>query len=116
MSGMLEWVCPKCNRDVDPSLTHCPFCGFEEGKAPAAPTSAPAAPAPPAAVARPGRRLVRRRKRDWSALWGDVERGFRFGLGFVAALAVAYFVLYLISYYGGYPEWADRLARWLRLR
>jgi len=108
---MLEWVCPKCNRDVDPSLTHCPFCGFEEGKA-----AAPAAAVPPGTVlVRPGRRLVRRRVWDWRALWGDVERGFRFGLGFVAALAVTYFILYLISYYGGYPEWADRLARLLRL-
>ncbi len=107
---MLEWVCPKCNRAVDPALTVCPFCGYEEGKAP----PVAAAPPPPRLPAvRPGRRVVIRRKRDWQPFWADVERGFRFGLGFVAALAIAYFVLFLVAYYGGYGEWANRLARWL---
>jgi len=60
---------------------------------------------------------VRRKSRfDWPAIHADIERGFRFGLGFVAALAVTYFVLYLIAYYGGHGEWADRLAHWLQLR
>jgi hypothetical protein len=66
----------------------------------------------------PAGRVVRRAgpKKDWRGFWGDVDRGFRIGLGFVAALAVTYFILYLIAYYGGYGEWAERLARWLRLR
>ncbi len=112
MGRMLEWVCPKCSRDVDPGLTRCPFCGHEESQAAAAQPSAATVILP----ARTGQRIVRRPKTDWSAFWSDVDRGFRFGLGFVAALAVTYFVLYLIAYYGGYGEWAERLARWLRLR
>jgi hypothetical protein len=107
---MLEWVCPKCGRDVDPGLTQCPFCGYQEAR--------PATQAPVAgegsAVPTGGRRVVRVRRSSWD--WSDVERGFRFGLGLVAALAVTYFVLYLIAYYGGYGEWADRLAHWLRMR
>lgn len=112
---MLEWVCPKCNRDVDPSLTRCPFCGYQEGQPPVA-GSSEATTVAPVRPGQPTRRLVRRRKRDWSGFWADVDRGFRFGLGLVAALAVTYFILYLIAYYGGYGEWAERLARWLRLR
>lgn len=122
---MLEWVCPKCGRDVDPGLRRCPFCGYQEEQA--APARQAGAGGPKAAdpmaqtvvlPARAGRRVVRRvrPKKDWSGFWADVDRGFRFGLGFVAALAVTYFVLYLIAYYGGYGEWAERLARWLRLR
>jgi len=106
---MLEWVCPKCNRDVDPALTRCPFCGYDEAK-PAADPQAQTVVLPP----RPGQRVVRRAaKRDWRAFWKDVDRGFAFGLGFVAVLAVTYFILYLIAHYGGYGEWAERLARWL---
>jgi hypothetical protein len=121
---MLEWVCPKCSRDVDPGLTRCPFCGYEEARAAAAAVAAPAVNpmaqtvVAPARPGQPVRRMVRRArpKKDWSGFWADVDRGFRFGLGFVAALAVTYFILYLIAYYGGYGEWAERLARWLRLR
>ncbi len=108
---MLEWVCPKCGRAVDPGLTQCPFCGYEEVR----PAKPAAAALSPAAAVIGGRRVVRvRRASSWD--WSDVERGFRFGLGFVAALAVTYFILYLIAYYGGYGEWADRLAHWLRMR
>jgi hypothetical protein len=111
--AMLEWVCPRCNRDVDPGLTRCPFCGYQEAQ-PAVDRTAQTVVAP----ARPGQRRMRRvrPKKDWRPFWADVDRGFRFGLGFVAALAVTYFILYLIAYYGGYGEWAERLARWLRLR
>ena len=45
-----------------------------------------------------------------------MERGFNFGLGFIAALACAYFVLFLIAYFHGHPEWVDVLTRWLRVR
>lgn len=96
---MLEWVCPKCGRGVDPGLTKCPFCGYQEDTA---------APAP---AVRP-----QRAKLGSKAWWADVDRGFRFGLGFVAALAVCYFVVYMIAYYGGHGEWVDRLSAWLGLR
>lgn len=116
---MLNWVCPKCSREVAPGLTRCPFCGFEEAKPQAAASvpdvtalGAPAGATPKTVV----RRVIVRRKTDWGPWLADVERGFRFGLGFVAALAVTYFVLYLIAYYGGYGEWADKLAQWLRMR
>lgn len=106
---MLEWVCPQCSRDVDPALTRCPFCGYQEGQ-PAADPAAQTVVSP----GRRGQRLVRRpRKKDWSRFWADVDRGFAFGLGFVAVLAVAYFILYLTAHYGGYGEWAERLARWI---
>ncbi len=89
---MLEWVCPHCERLVHPSLEVCPFCGGREAARPAQP---------------------RARQRF---AWADFERGFRIGLGLVAALAAAYFVIFLVAYYGGHEELVDRLARWLRWR
>jgi hypothetical protein len=92
---MLEWVCPKCNREVDPGYEECPFCK----------------PAPPV---KPTARQLKSAR--WKAWLGDVDRGFRFGLGFVVAVATMYFVLYLVAYYGGHEDWLDRLSRWFRLR
>jgi len=89
---MLEWVCPHCNRLVDPGLEVCPFCGGRE-------------------VAPPAARPARRRQKF---VWADVERGFRIGLGLVAALAVAYFIVFLVAFYGGHEGLLNRLARWLR--
>jgi hypothetical protein len=110
MERMLEWVCPQCSRDVDPALTRCPFCGYQSAQ-PAADPAAPTGIAPP----RPGQRPARRgpARRDWRSFWASVDRGFGFGLGFVAVLAVTYFILYLTAHYGGYGEWAERLARWI---
>lgn len=101
---MLEWVCPRCRRAVDPGFSACPFCGYSSEAAQRSATEAPQTASP---VLRPARAGFN---------WADVERGFRFGLGLVAALAAAYFVLFLIAYFGDLPEWADRLAHWLRLR
>lgn len=96
---MLEWVCPKCRRAVHPGRTTCPFCGQ--------PSAAESSPAPsPAPRARGS---LRRR-----FTWADADRGFRFGLGLVAVLAVVYFVLFVAAYVTDHSEWIDRLTRWLR--
>ena len=91
---MLEWVCPQCNREVLPGLDTCPFCGNTELKAPAVP-----------------RRLSAREKQR--LVWADLYRGFRFGLGFVAAVATAYFVAYLVAYFWNLDALVDRLTHWL---
>jgi hypothetical protein len=98
---MLEWVCPNCQRDVPAGRDICPFCNAR--------TEAAAA-APPAATAQ------RRPAPRTGFGWADVERGFRFGLGLVAALAVAFFTLYLAAYFGGWDDLAERLARFIRFR
>jgi len=99
---MLEWICPKCQRAVDPGFPDCPFCGYSS----AAAENARPSGAQPAAM---------RRGRQPFA-WTDVERGFRFGLGFVASLAVAYFVLFIAAYAWDHPEWIERLSRIIRWR
>lgn len=105
---MLEWICPKCGRAVEPQFQSCPFCSRE-----AASEAAPAQPLETlgGAPARVVRRVRVVRKSPFQ--WQDVERGFRFGLGFVAALACAYFVLFLIAYYANQHAWVETLARWL---
>jgi len=113
---MLEWICPKCRRTVDPGFTTCPFCAEAEA-AQAAPATAPASEP----ATRPVRRVVVKRRVQvrrppvWrpSFNWADMERGFRFGLGFVAALACAYFVLFIIAYAQD-SAWVETLTRWLR--
>ncbi len=100
---MLEWVCPKCDRAVDPAFEVCPFCGNREVVA--APT--------PRAEARPAAGKERARRQS---SWADVERGFRFGLGFVAVLALVYVLLVLVAYSLGNDELFYRLTRWLHLR
>lgn len=104
MRAMLEWVCPRCGRDVDPGFTTCPFCHAAED-APAPP------PAPPAAGSVPGRAV-----RGASRTASDLERGLRFGLGLVVAVACAYLLLLLVAYVQQRYDWIDRLAGWLRLR
>ena len=100
---MLEWVCPRCLRSVDPGYDSCPFCHWS-------PAAGPEGPAAPSAV--PGARPLGRRAFNWA----EVERGFRFGLGFVAALAVGYFVLFVAAYVADHADWVERLTRWLRPR
>ncbi len=90
---MLEWVCPNCERAVDPAFDVCPFCGNRE---------TPAAPKPQSP------------RRGFS--WADVERGFRFGLGFVAVLALVYFLLFLVAYVWGNDQLLHRLTHWLYRR
>jgi hypothetical protein len=92
---MLEWLCPRCERAVHPALQRCPWC--EEADA-------------ARAEGRAERPVSVRRQ----AFWADFNRGVNFALGFVAVLALVYFLLFLIAYYGGYPEWVERMARWIR--
>jgi len=110
---LFEWVCPKCNRTVLAELTDCPHCA-ELAAGAAVPPAAPATPAP-GAPARRVVRVVRRKPMNWGAVWADVERGFRFGLGFLAALAVGYFVLFFCAYVWAEPETFGRIAHWFRL-
>jgi hypothetical protein len=114
---MFEWVCPKCDRSVLAELKECPYCG-----APEAPAAAPAARP---AVARPAlHRLVQgptpapgfHRGARKGFNWADVERGFRFGLGFLAALALGYFLLFGAAWVWDHAEWMSRLTRLLRFR
>ena len=90
---MLEWVCPICDRAVDPALEVCPVCGKREVGA--------RKPAPSRGRSRAG------------FSWADVERGFRFGLGFAAVLALVYFLLFLWAYVSGNDGLLVRLIRWL---
>jgi len=98
---MLEWVCPRCRRSVDPGYDVCPFCHWSPATA-AEENNAPAGRA----------RSAGRQRFNWT----DVERGFRFGLGFLAALALGYFLLFIAAYVYDHAEWIERLTRWLRPR
>jgi hypothetical protein len=95
---MFEWVCPKCDRTVLAELKVCPHCAAAEAEAAAAPAA---------------NRGARPRARFG---WADVERGFRFGLGFLAALAIGYLVLFGAAWAWDNHDWMERLTRWLRMR
>ncbi len=88
---MLEWVCPSCDRAVDPALKVCPFCAHQETRASS-------------------------KQRTQPSFWSDVERGFRVGLGFVSVLALVYFLLFILAYLQDNDLWLARLARWIHLR
>lgn len=92
---MLEWVCPRCRRAVDPGYDTCPFCGWSAAAQENANARAP----------RAGRQPFN---------WADVERGFRLGLGFLAAVAIGYFLLFVAAYVADHADWIERLTRWLR--
>ena len=94
---MLEWVCPGCGRDVDPSHRVCPFCGTSEAAPPGAITPEPGMPAA-------------KRTR-----WTDIDRGWRWGRGFIASLALAYMVCLIVAYLRGRDDWVDRLLHWIGL-
>lgn len=70
---MLEWVCPRCDRAVDPGFDVCPFCGNAEATPPAAPT----------------------RRSAWAVL----DLGLRWFLGLVLVVAVTGFVVFLLAYF-----------------
>jgi hypothetical protein len=92
---MLEWVCPRCRRSVDPGYDTCPFCGWSA-----------------ATQEDTNARAPRGKRQPFN--WADVERGFRFGLGFLAAVAIGYFLLFVAAYVADHADWIERLTRWLR--
>jgi hypothetical protein len=92
---MLAWVCPGCGRDVDLGLRACPFCGATEAAAPGAKTPEPGVGA------------------KQHTGWSDIEGGWRWGLGFIASLALAYTVLLFIAYMRGRDDWVDRMLHWI---
>ncbi len=91
---MLEWVCPRCDRDIDPAFQECPFCA-NRGEAP---------PQGPPNTPRQG------------ISWEVVDRRFRFFLGLMAVLALVYFLVVVAAYYWDSDEWLSRLTRWLPWR
>ena len=86
---MLEWVCPKCDRDVDPAFTSCPFCGNAE----ATPVTPP---------------LTGVAKKKAMA-----EQAFRFLLGTMAVLTLVYFLAWGLAFSLGREDWVHTLTRWL---
>lgn len=102
---MLEWVCPQCKHLVPAGVEACPQC-----------QKAATHNAANQAVAGRGIADVPTSHRTKTPFWPDFERGFRFGLGFVAVLITVYFLLFLVAYFGDKPEWVYRLADWIRLR
>ena len=100
---MLEWVCPRCDRAVDPAFDVCPFCKDTE---PTTVTSgAGAIPAETAASSPRG------------SAWAVADRVSRFVMGFVTLAALAYFLVFLWAYYSGNDDllaWLARLLFWRR--
>jgi hypothetical protein len=91
---MLEWVCPRCDRDIDPAFQECPFCANRGEAAPQGPAKTP-------------------RQEIFSEA---ADRRLRFFLGLAAVLALAYFLAVVAAYYWGSDEWLSRLTRWLPWR
>jgi hypothetical protein len=103
---MLEWICPQCKHVVPAGVPTCPQCQK---------TGTPGETNKKEVM---GRAIadVQTASRGKTSFWPDFERGFRFGLGFVAVLITVYFLLFLVAYFGDKPEWVYRLADWIRLR
>ncbi len=86
---MLEWVCPQCDRLVDPAFQSCPYCSEK---------SASAGPARAAAV---------------RSSWSIADRAFRVLIWVVGVATLLYFWVFLWAYHTGRDELMFRLARWL---
>ena len=87
---MLEWVCPPCERLVDPALDACPFCAHRQ-------------PESPPVLTGPARYFS----------WSMADRVFRIILGTVAVLALMYFFIVVWAVYAEDDLLLDRLTRWL---
>jgi len=90
---MLEWVCPQCDRLVDPALQTCPHCAEK----------APEAEQPQASAASRSR-------------WLLVDRVSRVLIWVAGFATLAYFWLFLWAYHTGRDELLFRLARWIPWR
>ena len=87
---MLEWVCPSCDRLVDPGLDACPFCARRQ-------------PDSPPVLAGPSRYFS----------WQMADRVFRIALGTVAVLSLVYFLAVVWAVSRNDDLLIDRLTRWL---
>jgi hypothetical protein len=95
---MLEWICPRCDRAVDPAFLECPFC-----KKPGA-AAGPAGEASPShGIETAGRNMVLALA-DWIS---------RILMGFVAVAALIYFLVFVWAYYSGNDALLARLTRLL---
>ncbi len=96
---MLEWVCPRCDRAVDPAFDVCPFCEDTETT-----TSTSAGGATPAET---GAGSLR------GSAWAGADRVSRLVMGFVALGVLVYFLVFLWAYYSGNDGLLTWLTRWL---
>lgn len=96
---MLEWVCPRCDRAVDPGFEVCPFCRDAEATG----ARSDGAKGPAETQAAPVE----------SPAWDLADRVFRMLMGFVAVAALVYFLAFLWAYYSGNDAWLAWLTRWL---
>jgi hypothetical protein len=95
---MLEWICPRCDRGVDPAFLECPFC--KEAGAAAGPASEASSPH---GIETAGRNTV-------VAL---ADRISTILMGFIAAAALIYFLVFVWAYYSGNDALLARLTRLL---
>jgi len=87
---MLEWVCPSCDRLVDPGLDACPFCARRQ-------------PGSPPVLTGPARDVS----------WLIADPIFRIVMGMAAILALVYFLAVVWAVYREDDLLIDRLTRWL---
>ena len=87
---MLEWVCPSCDRLVDPGLDACPFCARRQ-------------PGSPPVLTGPVRHVS----------WLMADRILRITLGAIAVLSLVYFLAVAWAVYTENDLLIDRLTRWL---
>ena len=87
---MLEWVCPSCDRLVDPGLAACPYCSDRQTDLP------PVLTGPPRFLS-----------------WRMADRLFSILMRSVAALALIYLFAVLWAVYREDDLLIDRLTRWL---
>ncbi len=87
---MLEWVCPACDRVVDPAFDSCPFCAGQ-------------ARGTPATAGRPPQ----------ASRWQMADRLLRIALGMIAILTLVYFLIVVWAVYREDDLLLDRLTRWL---
>ena len=87
---MLEWVCPSCDRLVDPGLDSCPFCARRQ-------------PGSPPVLTGPARHVS----------WLMADPIFRIVMGMAAILALVYFLAVVWAVYTENDLLIDRLTHWL---
>ena len=87
---MLEWVCPSCDRLVDPALDSCPFCASQAQESPSISTGP-----------------------VQSDAWRIADRLLRIALGTITIVTLIYFLIVVWAVYREDDLLLDRLTRWL---